>query len=67
MYQNKTEELLLPRRGFVDCFGCSPHNPKGLKLRIWYTKKGCKSYYTIPKEYCGFKGLAHGGIIFFDR
>jgi uncharacterized protein (TIGR00369 family) len=63
MSQNKTGELLLPRRGFVDCFGCSPRNPKGLKLRIWYTKKGCTSYYTIPKEYCGFKGLVHGGII----
>ena len=63
MAQNNTEEWLLPSRGFVDCFGCAPHNTKGLKLRIWYNKEGCTSYYTIPEEYCGFKGLAHGGII----
>ncbi|MHA1156965.1 MAG: PaaI family thioesterase, partial [Candidatus Heimdallarchaeota archaeon] len=63
MAQNNTEEWLLPSRGFVDCFGCAPHNTKGLKLRIWYTKKGCISYYTIPEEYCGFTGLTHGGII----
>jgi uncharacterized protein (TIGR00369 family) len=63
MVLNKKEEWLLPSRGFVDCFGCAPHNTKGLKLRIWYTKKGCTSYYAIPGEYCGFKGLAHGGII----
>ena len=63
MAQDNTEEWLLPSRGFVDCFGCAPHNTKGLKLRIWYSKKGCTSYYNIPEEYCGFKGLAHGGII----
>ncbi|MFX0151102.1 MAG: PaaI family thioesterase [Candidatus Hodarchaeota archaeon] len=63
MSQDKSNSWQLPSRGFVDCFGCSPYNSKGLKLRIWYTEKGCMSYYTIPSEYCGFKGLAHGGII----
>ena len=63
MARNNTDEWLLPSRVFVDCFGCAPHNTKGLKLRIWYTKKGCISHYIIPEEYCGFKGIAHGGII----
>ncbi|MFX0171413.1 MAG: PaaI family thioesterase [Candidatus Hodarchaeota archaeon] len=63
MLQDKSNSCQLPSRGFVDCFGCSPYNSKGLKLGIWYTEKGCMSYYSIPSEYCGFKGLAHGGII----
>lgn len=63
MTVNKNNEWLLPTRGFANCFGCSSDNTKGLKLRIWYTKKGCVSYHSIPKEYCGFKGLVHGGII----
>ncbi|MFX0183200.1 MAG: PaaI family thioesterase [Candidatus Hodarchaeota archaeon] len=63
MSQNRSNNWQLPSRGFVDCFGCSPYNAKGLKLKMWYTEKGCMSYYTIPNEYCGFKGLAHGGII----
>lgn len=63
MSQDRSNNWQLPSRGFVDCFGCSPYNTKGLKLKIWYTEKGCMSYYTIPNEYCGFKGLAHGGII----
>lgn len=56
-------EWPLPRRNFVDCFGCSPRNDKGLQLQLWYTEKGCKSYYTISKEFCGFKGITHGGIV----
>jgi uncharacterized protein (TIGR00369 family) len=63
MSLDKSNNWQLPSRGFVDCFGCSPYNAKGLKLKMWYTEKGCMSYYTIPNEYCGFKGLAHGGII----
>ncbi len=63
MSQNKSKKWLLSKQGFVDCFGCSPNNTKGLKVQIWYTKKGCISYHRIPKEYCGFKGIAHGGIV----
>ncbi|MHA1975908.1 MAG: PaaI family thioesterase [Candidatus Hodarchaeales archaeon] len=63
MSQKESEEWLLPKRAFGDCFGCAPHNTKGLKLQFWYTENGCVSYHSIPKEYCGFTGLAHGGII----
>ncbi|NHJ02348.1 MAG: PaaI family thioesterase [Candidatus Heimdallarchaeota archaeon] len=58
-----TEEYPLPKREFVNCFACSPVNEKGLKLEFWYTTESCISYYTIPPEYCGFEGLAHGGVI----
>ncbi len=63
MTQEKSSRWLLPKRAFGDCFGCAPHNTKGLKLRFWLTEEGCESYHAIPKEYCGFTGLVHGGII----
>jgi len=55
--------LEIPRQSFLDCFGCSPNNARGLQLPIWYSNEECISFYKIPSEYCGFKGLTHGGII----
>jgi len=63
MVQNELKQWLLPKRAFGDCFGCAPHNTKGLNLQFWYTEKGCISYDRVPKEFCGFTGLTHGGII----
>jgi uncharacterized protein (TIGR00369 family) len=63
MSQIENQEWPLPSRGFGNCFGCAPNNTKGLNLRIWYTRGGCKSYHSISEEHCGFEGLAHGGII----
>jgi acyl-coenzyme A thioesterase PaaI-like protein len=63
MSEKISKQWLLPERAFGECFGCAPHNTKGLKLRFWYTEEGCVSHHIIPKEYCGFTGLAHGGII----
>lgn len=53
----------LPQNDFHNCFGCSQNNLRGLKLRFWYTADSCLSYYSIPSEFCGFGGIAHGGII----
>ena len=55
--------FVLPTQGFYDCFGCSPNNERGLKLKIWYSDEGCFAYYKIPENLCGFTGVAHGGII----
>ncbi len=63
MRQNELKQWLLPERAFSNCFGCAPHNNKGLKLQFWYTEKGCVSYSSIPNDYCGFTGLVHGGVI----
>ncbi|TXT59822.1 MAG: Thioesterase (modular protein) [Promethearchaeota archaeon] len=46
-----------------NCFGCSPHNDYGLKMRIYMSEKGCFSRLTVTDEYCGFDGIVHGGII----
>ena len=45
------------------CFGCSPANPHGLRLRFWRTEQGCYTKYTVPEHLCGFDRVAHGGII----
>ncbi len=45
------------------CFGCSPANPHGLRLRFWRSEQGCFTRYAIPEHLCGFDKVAHGGII----
>ena len=45
------------------CFGCSPHNPQG--LRMTFVKRGdgnVDSVCTLPDRYAGAPGVIHGGI-----
>jgi acyl-coenzyme A thioesterase PaaI-like protein len=47
------------------CFGCSPTNPIGLKMRF-FGKPGepqVVTRYVVRENYCGFSAYAHGGII----
>ncbi len=46
-----------------NCFGCSPRNPLGLQMKIFFTPEGCSSRIVLRPEYCGFDGIAHGGIV----
>lgn len=43
------------------CFACS--SPSGLQLRFWHTLEGVETRCSVPRSYCGFDGLVHGGII----
>ena len=45
------------------CFGCSPTNPHGLKLRFRHAEQGCVTRCTLSDSLCGFDGLVHGGIL----
>jgi uncharacterized protein (TIGR00369 family) len=45
------------------CFGCSPVNSHGLKLRFRRAELGCATRCIVPDRLCGFDGLVHGGII----
>jgi len=45
------------------CFGCSPANPHGLRLRFHHTAQGCLTRFTAAENLCGFTGMVHGGII----
>jgi len=45
------------------CFGCSPHNPRGLQLRFTRTGEDtitCR--FTAASDLAGAPGVLHGGI-----
>jgi acyl-coenzyme A thioesterase PaaI-like protein len=47
-----------------NCFGCSPRNDIGLKLKFKYDEETDEVFTFIrPRaEYCGYPGVLHGGI-----
>lgn len=55
------EEITFPDDG--GCFGCSPTNPRGLRLRFRREGDAIHVRYTIPDALHGAPGVAHGGIV----
>lgn len=46
------------------CFVCGKDNPLGLKLEIKVSEEGALvEDYVIKKEYEGYSGIVHGGIL----
>lgn len=45
-----------------NCFGCSPHNPLGLKLEFWDHGEGLTAKWNPDKNMEGWNGIIHGGI-----
>ena len=60
---NEVEEHELSLYEDLGCFGCSPTNPVGLRLRFWRRNDGVYTRYRIPERYHGAPGVAHGGIV----
>ncbi|HUR76882.1 MAG TPA: PaaI family thioesterase [Acidimicrobiales bacterium] len=45
------------------CFGCSPHNDRGLQLTFTQVShSGVAGRYTAPAHTCGAPGVVHGGV-----
>lgn len=44
------------------CFACSRNNPHGLQLQFVPTENGCLTRCEVPDHFCGFDGIAHGGM-----
>ncbi len=45
------------------CFGCSPHNERGLRLTFVETARGIvECHWTAPEHVCGMDGVVHGGV-----
>jgi uncharacterized protein (TIGR00369 family) len=45
------------------CFGCSPHNERGLQLTFLQTgPRAIEARYEAPEHVCGAPGVIHGGI-----
>lgn len=45
------------------CFACGDKNPVGMHLKFTDTEKGLETKYTFPREFQGFRDIAHGGMI----
>ena len=45
------------------CFGCSPHNPTGLRLRFRTRPDGIETRFTLDRSHESYPGIVHGGLI----
>ena len=45
------------------CFGCSPHNPIGFKLKFSMLGDICRAEFIAGDKYQGWNGCMHGGLI----
>jgi acyl-coenzyme A thioesterase PaaI-like protein len=46
------------------CFVCGVENPLGLHLKFYASEPGeVVAEYTLPENYQGYPGVAHGGIV----
>ncbi len=45
------------------CFGCSPHNERGLRMQFVKTgRHAVEARYLVPEHFCGAPQVVHGGI-----
>ena len=67
MIENITRDdlFLLPNDDNHNCFGCSPHNSSGLKMKFYTNEKqdAVYSWLNIPDHVCGWGNLVHGGLV----
>ena len=53
----------LPEREDHYCFGCSPINPSGLRMKFYTDEEVVFSWIRVPEHFCGWDSLIHGGIL----
>jgi len=53
----------LPNRDDHNCFGCSPSNSSGLRMRFFTDTEKVYSRVVVPPHLCGWDTMAHGGVI----
>jgi len=53
----------IPERYNHKCFGCSPVNENGLKMKFYTDEKSVYSNLTLADYFCGWENIVHGGII----
>jgi uncharacterized protein (TIGR00369 family) len=57
------ERVDLPKLEGHGCFACGTANPIGLNLRFYRKGDSIGSDITLSKNYEGWEGMAHGGIL----
>lgn len=54
----------IPTNGWdKHCFGCSPTNPAGLKMKFYTDETSIFSRVKVPDHLRGWNNLVHGGVI----
>ena len=53
----------LPSGRNHNCFGCSPINPSGLRMRFFTDGKAVYSRLQVPAHLCGWSNIVHGGVL----
>ncbi len=57
------EKELVNAEPWNKCFGCSPHNERGLRLTFTHRQDGTvESHFQAPEHLVGPPGTVHGGI-----
>jgi acyl-coenzyme A thioesterase PaaI-like protein len=59
------EPIALPWSVLPDyrCFGCSPHNPQGLRLQFTRHGDDLRTEFRLGREYESYPGVIHGGLL----
>ena len=55
--------IQLPNRGDHNCFGCSPLNTSGLRMKFYSNEAAVYSKLVVPDHLCGWNKLVHGGVL----
>ncbi len=45
------------------CFGCSPHNSQGLRLRFAVRPDGIDTRFRLDRAHESYPGIVHGGLV----
>ena len=53
----------VPNSGNHNCFGCSPGNECGLRMKFYTDQKSVFSWVTVPPHLSGWSNLVHGGVL----
>jgi uncharacterized protein (TIGR00369 family) len=53
----------LPSGRNHNCFGCSPINPSGLRMRFFTDGRAVYSRLQVPVHLCGWSNIVHGGVL----
>lgn len=53
----------LDKKTDTRCFGCSPSNDAGLKMKFHAGQDSVVSRLKVPLHLCGWKKIVHGGIL----
>ena len=61
--ESEKDYLKLPNSTDHHCFGCSPVNPSGLRMKFFANQDTVFSNVTIPDHLCGWSNIAHGGVL----